>query len=181
MIPADRPSSFRARTAKRAIAVALTVAVAAVLSFMRTAHADSPPTQQQIAFAQETWDLMFATIFAGLSQEFSETTPANVEQGKKSISLIFNDSNDDMRLIGTLSPLRANDVPQDSFETDALTAAMSGQSISRTEKVHGKWYFRKSVALSNFHASCSMCHANFGPVNASQWVGALSLRVPTAD
>jgi hypothetical protein len=57
---------------------------------------------------------MLATLFAALLQEFAETTPANVEEGKKSISLIFNDRNDDMRLVGVLQPLRTNDVPQDS-------------------------------------------------------------------
>jgi hypothetical protein len=32
---------------------------------------------------------MLATLFAALLQEFAETTPTNVEEGKKSISLIF--------------------------------------------------------------------------------------------
>jgi len=26
-----------------------------------------------------------------------------------------------------------------------------------------------------------MCHANFGPVDVNQWVGALMLQVPVAD
>ena len=124
---------------------------------------------------------MLATLFAALLQEFAETTPANVAEGKKSISLIFNDRNEDMRLVGTLQPIRANDVPQDAFETYALGLAMQGKDYTVTEKVDGKWYYRNSVALSNFHAACAMCHSNFGPVNASQWVGALMLRVPVAD
>jgi hypothetical protein len=124
---------------------------------------------------------MLATLFAGLSQEFAETTPANVEQGKESISLIFNDANDDMRLVGTFQPIRSNDVPQDSFETAALAQALTGQAVTSVEKSQGKWYYRRSVPLSNFHPSCSMCHVNFGPVNATQWVGALMLRVPVSD
>ena len=60
-------------------------------------------------------------------------------------------------LVGVLQPLRAN------------------------EKVEGKWFYRRSVALSNFHTACAMCHTNFGPVDATQWVGALMLRVPVAD
>ena len=131
--------------------------------------------------AVETSDLMLATLFAALLQEFAETTPANVEEGKKSISLIFNDANEDMRLVGVLQPLRGNDVPQDSFETAALARATTGANYTDVQKVDGKWYFRRSVALSNFHAACAMCHTNFGPVNSSQWVGALMLRVPLAD
>ena len=101
---------------------------------------------------------MLATLFAALLQEFAETTPANVEEGKKSISLIFNDRNEDMRLVGVLQPLRANDVPQDSFETTALVRAMQGQNYTNVQKVQGKWYYRRSVPLSNFHTACAMCH-----------------------
>ena len=154
---------------------------AMLVSFTTGAHADSPPNQQQVEFAQRTSDLMLATLFAALLQEFDETTPANVEEGKSSISLVFNDRNDDMRLVGVLQPLRANDVPQDSFETTALARAMQGQDSTDVQKVEGRWYYRRSVALSNFHTACAMCHTNFGPVNTAQWVGALMLRVPVAD
>ena len=164
-----------------AIAIALTLVLATVLSRSKVVSADTPPTQQQIDFAQETSDLMLATLFAALLQEFAETTPANVEQGKTSISLIFNDANDDMRLIGTLQPLRSNDLPQDSFERAALAQALNGQATTSIEKVKGTWRYRRSVPLSNFHPACAMCHANFGPVDAGQWVGALALSVPIDD
>lgn len=144
-------------------------------------RADAPPTQQQIEFAQRSSDLMLNTLFAALLQEFAETTPANVEEGKHSISLIFHDRNDSMRLVGEQQPLRDNDVPQDPFEVIALERAMQGQSHTAVEKVEGKWAYRRSVALSNFHTACAMCHANFGPVNAAQWVGALMLQVPVVD
>jgi hypothetical protein len=124
---------------------------------------------------------MLATLFAALLQEFAETTPANVEEGKASISLIFHDRNKNMRLVGVLDPLRANDVPEDSFEASALDSAMSGNNSTSVEKVQGKWFYRRSVALSNFHPACAMCHVNFGPVDATQWVGALMLRVPVED
>jgi hypothetical protein len=154
---------------------------AALVSVIRVARADSPPDQQQVQFAQRTSDLMLATLFAALLQEFGETTPANVEEGKKSISLIFNDRNEDMRLVGVLQPLRSNDVPQDSFERAALTRALRGENSTDVQKVEGKWYYRRSVALSNFHPACAMCHTNFGPVNTTHWVGALMLRVPLTD
>jgi hypothetical protein len=124
---------------------------------------------------------MLATLFGALLQEFAETTPANVEEGKRSISLIFNDRNEDMRLVGVNQPLRANDAPQDSFEATALARALQGETYTDTQKVQGKWYYRRSVPLSNFHAACSMCHQNFGPVNNQQFVGALMLRVPVTD
>jgi hypothetical protein len=152
-----------------------------VLSFSTVARGDTPPTAEQIQFAQRTSDIMLATIFAALLQEFAETTPANVEEGKNSISLIFNDRNQDMRLVGLLQPLRSNDVPQDTFEITALAQAMQGLNYTSVEKSEGKWFYRRSVAISNFHPACSMCHTNFGPVNANQWVGALMLRVPTAE
>jgi hypothetical protein len=124
---------------------------------------------------------MLATLFAALSQEFAETTTENVEQGKKSNSLIFNDKNKDMRLVGVLNPLKANDFPQDSFEAVALANAMRGQNYTDVQRVDDRWYYRRSVALSNFHPACAMCHTNFGPTNTSKWVGALMLRVPIGN
>src|SRR4051794_9764240 len=169
-----RCPQLRRTIAKRAFLVAAVFAcVAALLSHGRVARADSPPSAQQVQTAKDTSDLMVATLFAALLQEFAETTPANVEIGKKSISLIFNDRNEDMRLVGVLQPLRANDTPQDSFEETALARAMQGQHYTDVQKDQGKWYYRRSVALSNFHTACSLCHPNFGPANASQWVGAL--------
>jgi len=170
-------------TRVRSIIVAAIVlsSIAVILSTTAVTRADSPPDPQQVQFAQRTSDLMLATLFAALSQEFAETTPANVEEGKRSISLIFNDRNEDMRLVGTLQPLKANDVPQDAFETQALALAMQGQNFADVQKDQGKWYYRRSTALSNFHPACSMCHVNFGPVNNTEWVGALMLRVPVSD
>ena len=158
-------------------------AVTTALLLAALVHGDdsTPPTQAQIVTAQKTSDLMLATLFAALLQEFAETTPANVEEGKQSISLIFNDNNKDMRLVGTSSPLRSNDTPRDSFESSALAAAMTGQNSTAVQRVEGKWYYRRAVALSNFHPACSVCHANFGPVDANKWVGALMLRVPAGS
>src|SRR5213075_792554 len=104
------------------------------------------PAAPDVQSAQKTSDLMLNTLFAALVQEFAETTAENVELGKKSISLIFNDKNKDMRLVGTLQPLKANDVPQDSFEMTALAYAMSGQNYNDVQRVDDKWYYRRSVA-----------------------------------
>jgi hypothetical protein len=86
-----------------------------------------------------------------------------------------------MRLVGVNHPLKANDVPQDGFEATALARALQGQNLTDVQKVEGKWVYRTSVALSNFHPACVMCHPNFGPTNAAQWVGALMLRIPAAE
>lgn len=152
--------------------------IAGVLCVGGVAMADDQPSAQMVASAQKTSELMLATVFAALGQEFAETTPENVPEGKKSISLIFNDKNKDMRLVGVLNPLQSGNVPQDAFETTALAMAMNGENYTSLQRVDGRWYYRRSTAVSNFHASCSMCHSNFGPVNPAQWTGALMLRVP---
>jgi len=166
---------------KRAFVAAFVLGFAALLFHSPAAHADSPPSAQQIQSAKDTSDLMLATLFAALLQEFKETTPANADEGKKSISLIFDDRNDSMRLVGTLAPLSQNDYPSDSFERAALVDALQGLEKVSTEKDQGKWYYRRSVPLSNFSPACVLCHANFGPMNPTQRVGALMLRVPVAD
>lgn len=139
---------------------------------------DIPPTTGQTAFAQQTSDLMLNTLFAALTQEFNETTPDNVEQGKHSISLIFNDKNKDMRLVGTFGPLRENDRPSDNFERQANALALVGQTYTSVQRVDNQWYYRRSIPLSNFRAECALCHINFKPGPTPDQVGALMLRVP---
>src|SRR5215467_7219834 len=90
------------------------------------AHGDSPrPTQEKIDFAKGVAQLLQNETIAALLQEFNETTAANAAQGKIAIGLIFNDANPAIRLIGNLSPLEANNVPRDSFETTALFNAVN--------------------------------------------------------
>lgn len=169
---------------KRAIALVALLTVVGVAGF---GYANNSPSDESIAFAQQTSDLMLNELTAALFQEFNETTSANVEHGKQAISLIFNDANRDMRLIGTLPPLLGgyNDLPSDSFEQRAVTRARQGENITSVERVDNRWYYRRSLALSNtFHQACVLCHTNFTPQffqqtnNPGQWVGALTLRVP---
>jgi len=129
---------------KRVIALA-TLLIASGLTGL--GYTNDSPSSESIAFAQRTSDLMLNELLAALFQEFNETTPNNVEEGKQAISLIFNDSN--------------------------------------IERLGNRWYYRRSVALSNaFHPACVLCHTNFTPQffqktnNPGQWVGALTLRVP---
>ena len=109
-----------------------------------------------------------------------------MEHGKQAISLIFNDLNRDIRLIGTFAPLLggANDRPSGSFERTALNLALTGQPHTAVQ-INNTWYYRRSVPLSNtFHQNCVLCHTNFTPAffnsanNPGQWVGALVLGVP---
>ena len=139
---------------------------------------DRSPTAAEIEFARATSDLMTNTVIAALLQEINETTPANVAQGCLSISLIFNDHNRDMRLVGTLEPLSRNDVPADDFERSALAAAMTGAPRTAVVRADGDWYYRRSIPLSNFKPQCAMCHANFSGLPSTAGVGALMLRVP---
>jgi hypothetical protein len=152
----------------------------ALLGTDRYAAADPPrPTQAEIDFAVEAADLLQAELFAALLKEFAETTPENVEHGKLAIGLIFDDENRAMRLVGDIDPLGANDTPRDAFETRSLALALDGQGNETVQKVKGKYYFRRSIPLSNFSPACVLCHSAFGPTDPEQWVGALMLRVPT--
>jgi len=110
--------------------VLVTGCIAALgLAVIAHANDDNPPSSTQVAFAQKVSDLMLNELVAALFQEFDETTPDNVPHGKQAISLVFNDVNRDMRLVGSFSPLLggANDRPDDRFER---TARISRQTSS---------------------------------------------------
>jgi hypothetical protein len=164
---------------KRIVAYGLLVAgLLTGLGLTATAQGDDQPSAEQVAFAQRSSDLLLATLFAALTQEFNETTPGNVEEGKHSISLVFNDKNDDMRLVGTSDPLQDNNRPHDAFEHKAHLLALSGEAYDAVQRVNGRWYYRRSIPLSNFRVECSYCHSNFPAGPSPDWVGALMLRVP---
>jgi hypothetical protein len=174
-------------THRLAFGVLATACVATIGLSVATAarEDDGRPSASQIAFAQEVSDLMLNELVAALFQEFDETTAANVEHGKQAISLIFNDVNRDMRLIGTFGPLLGgrNDRPDDAFERTALGRALTGQAHTAVQKVNDRWYYRRSVPLTNtMHQACVLCHTNFTSElfenNPGQWVGALVLGVP---
>jgi len=95
-----------------------------------------------------------------------------------------------MRLIGVFPPLQGglNDLPSDSFERKSLAKALQGEANTSVERVGDRWYYRRSIALSNtFHSSCVLCHTTFTNQffsqtnNPGQWVGALTLRVPIKE
>ena len=136
------------------------------------------PSAAAVAFANHVSDAMIDRLVAMLFREFEVTTPANAHIGTAAIGLIFNDRNDDMRLVGTVDPLSENNHPADSFETAALEQAMTGGNYALVERVRGKWYSRKSIALStDFSTACVHCHANFEDLQ-NPWVGALMVRSP---
>lgn len=173
---------------KRAAALVVLIAVAALVAYGRVNN--DPPTDQQKEVAEQTADLLQKEVFAALLQEFGETTPENVEQGKQAVSLIFHDANRDIRLVGNYQPLLGgnNNIPSDAFEQESLALALQGKPNQAVERHGNRWYYRRSVALSNsFHTSCALCHANFTPQffeqtnNPGQWVGALTLRVPVKE
>jgi hypothetical protein len=149
---------------------------------------NNPPTQSQVGFATKVADRMQTELFAALLNEFEFTAtspdPDKVPVGNHAISLIFNDKNRDMRLIGTVKPLRKNDLPSDDFERTANMKTLAGvltidKPYTSVERVKDQWYYRRAVPLSNFSPACVLCHTNFGKTpNANEWVGALALRVP---
>jgi len=169
---------------KRVIGLVVLLTAAGIAGF---GSADDSPSNEEKEFAIKTSDLLLNELKAALFQEFNETTPENVEHGKQAISLIFNNSNRDIRLIGIFPPLLGgfNDIPSDSFEQTAMIKALQGKDHTSTERVGNRWYYRRSLALSNtFHQACALCHTNFTPQffeqtnNPGQWVGALTMRVP---
>ena len=173
---------------KRAVALVILIAAVGLVAFARVNN--DPPTNEQKEVAVQTADLLQAEVFAALLQEFGETTPENVEQGKQAVSLIFHDANRDIRLIGSFGPLLGgnNNIPSDDFEQQSLALALQGKPNTTVERHGNRWYYRRSVALSNaIHTSCATCHTNFTPQffqnthNPDQWVGALTLRVPIKE
>src|SRR5262252_7504626 len=172
---------------KRVIGLVVMLALVGVVGFGRN---DDAPSNEEVAFAKDTADLLQKELVAALFQEFNETTPDNAEKGKHAISLIFNNANRDMRLIGVFGPLLGgtNDLPSDSFERKSLALALEGKPNTSVERVGDRWYSRRSIPLSNrLHTACVLCHTNFTDQfftqtnNPGQWVGALTLRVPIGD
>lgn len=141
----------------------------------QASHGHGPDPQDEL-FAAAVADAMIDRLVALLFREFAVTTPDNADVGTAAISNIFHDDNDLMRLVGDVGPLQNSNRPQDSFERDALAAAKLGQNFSRTEKIRGRYWVRKSLAVSTeFSTSCVHCHANFVGL-ANPWVGALMVR-----
>lgn len=140
-----------------------------------------PPDPAREAFASGVADAMVDRIVALLFREFAVTTADNAPTGIEAISNVFFDGNHTMRLVGDVEPLQDNNYPQDDFERDALAAAKAGANFSRTERVDGNWWVRKSIAVSTgFSTSCVFCHPNFATVS-NPWVGALMVRAEIHD
>jgi hypothetical protein len=180
-----RRKSMRDTKIKRAVALVILIAAVSLVAFARVNN--SSPTNEEKETAVQTANLLENEVFAALLKEFGETTPENVEQGKQAISLIFHDANRDIRLIGSFGPLLGgnNNIPSDDFEQQSLALALQGLPNTTVERHGNRWYYRRSIALSNaIHTSCAQCHTNFTPAffqstnNPGQWVGALTLRVP---
>jgi hypothetical protein len=139
-------------------------------------------TSPAVVYASETTDILQARLFAALGQEFAVTTVATAPKASDAISIIFNDENHDMRLVGTVGPLRTNDYPKDNFERTAVAKAVDQQQIAVSEAVTGgpgNWYYRRAIPVSNALApTCVLCHANYANLPANkQIVGALALKV----
>ena len=146
-----------------------------------TSEVKKPPSPAAEAFASDVADAMVDRIVALLFREFEVTTPENAAVGTDAISNVFFDANYTMRLVGDVDPLQDNNFPRDDFEQDALAAAKTGANFSRTERVNGRWWVRKSIAVATtFSPSCVHCHPNFEGLE-NPWVGALMVRAKVDD
>ena len=140
------------------------------------AYADPFPSGPQIVEAKAVTTTLTNRLFALLLDEFASTTPANADIGSQAISLVFDNNFETYRLVGAIDVLDLDNLPKDDFEFDSLELALGGNGNESVEKIEGKYYFRRSIPLSNFDASCVLCHTAFGTENDP--VGALMLRTP---
>ena len=158
------------------------VTAAALTQIRADDDEDEFPSQEAIDFATETTVRLTDELFAALLNEFNATTPANAPNGIEAIQIIFNNGNDNMRLVGVNVPFDVDNIPRDPFEIEAHTKALVGEELQEVRRDgdddDGQFFLRTSIPLSNFHANCVLCHTNFGPQDATQWVGALMLKVP---
>jgi hypothetical protein len=166
-------------TIQAVIAAVLVIGFGITAMTSSLANSYGQPSPQSIAFAKETTDILQSRLFAALGQEFAVTTVATAPKASDAISLIFDDENHSMRLVGTVGPLRQNDYPEDNFEQVAVNKAVNLQDASVIDKVDGR-YYRRSVPVSNAIApTCVLCHANYRTLPANkQIVGVLALKVP---
>lgn len=164
--------------------LALAVVISSVTACSGVEEVETATTESAVshcdpgdeAFASDVADAMIDRIVALLFREFAVTTPDNAAVGTAAISNIFHNDNPTMRLVGDVDPLQNSNRPQDRFERDALAAAKLGNNFSRTEKVNGRFWVRKSIAVATtFSTSCVHCHANFEGLS-NPWVGALMVR-----
>jgi hypothetical protein len=136
------------------------------------------PAAADVALAERTADRLIATLVTAVVKETNETTAANVEEGNGSFNLLWADCNRDMRLVGRIDPLGSTNRPQGQFERDALDAALAGDAYSAVDFERGAYYFRSSVPLSNFAPQCALCHSAYAALPATDYVGAMMVRVP---
>jgi hypothetical protein len=169
---------------KSVIHATLVAALVFVPGIFVVARADGhpPPPPANVDQAKAVADLLENEMFAALLQEFGETTAANAAQGKMAISLIFNDANPAIRLVGDESPVDPGNVPRDGFERTALADALDDgtpyEAVEQSQDGNNGWYYRRSIPLSNdFSTACVLCHDNFASLT-NPWVGTLTLKVP---
>jgi hypothetical protein len=147
-------------------------------------------TDASVKYAKATTEILQSRLIAALGQEFGSTTRETAANATDAISLIFNDKNHNMRLVGTVGPLRENDYPEDQFEQKAVAKVLNEQipfttsianPIDAIDGAPGQWYYRRAIAVDNktLGTSCVLCHANYAFLPANkQTVGVLALKVP---
>ena len=119
---------------------------------------------------------MLATLFAALTQEFDENRWKR-GKGKQSISLVFNNRNEDMRLVGTLEPLQPATAPR-------RLRAYGAQACADGAGAHGRRARGRSVVLpaldpsQQLQGGGSYCHTNLPAGPTPDPVARVMLRVP---
>lgn len=106
-----------------------------------------------------------------------DATPEQIAAGSAAISMLFAECQRDFRLIDASGdPLDSKNLPQGSFEVDALAELVSNGGGSVQEVINGR--LRTVVALTNdMHMNCVSCHTNYGEFEPGSVIGAASFMV----
>ena len=139
-----------------------------------------PPSDEAIAFAQRTSDLLLATLFAALTQEFDETTTENVEEGEGCRLGWCSVTRTPTSGSSASSARCARTTGRKTSSSGARSGRRwrNGELVEEVQRVDGDWFYRRSIPLSVFRAECVLCHTNFSGLGATDFVGALMLKVP---
>ena len=129
------------------------------------------------AAAQATTDSLINALIAAVLDITDRTTPATVGPESHAISLLLPASQRAYRLLdGTGDPINPLNVPNGRFESEALEAALVGQT---TQRVRGRKLLTVTP-LPNAAANCTLCHDNYAEFAPGAVVGAISIEVPIA-
>lgn len=140
------------------------------------------PTPGSVTKATETTavlaDALVAAVVSLSDAAPPDAPPEQIEAASDAVSLLLAECQDRFRLIDASGdPLDPANLPQGSFEIDALADVVNGAGVVQ-RIVAGE--LRTVIGLTNdMHPNCASCHANYSEMKPGTVVGAASFRVET--